>query len=214
MPKVTGPLGSFTIIGQIKDGPVYQQRNGVSLARTQAPPAQPRTAAQQISREALAWSSAAYVQAAYGWAFPNYWIAKQFGRAARPNFNAMNVSAGRTASATVDLPFLKPKTWGLEPIAAALSKSGSDIRYTVTLPLLPFGWQGVSIWVVAMPRQAPRGAFIGPMINGSEAWPTTVVFVTVPYTGGTWDAFGYVWVTDPTGNPQFSHPAKGTFTVP
>lgn len=156
MAKTTAPLLSFDASGQIGESQVYSSWKGRSYARRYVVPANPNTAAQQLTRNAFAWLQGVtkYMGATLAAAWDAY--------ASNNRFTRVN------GVIKYNLPNLRPETdlaklilspaanSGIPLTAATVTHSSGTLTVTATAPELPTGWTVDQLVAAAIKDQDPQ----------------------------------------------------------
>lgn len=215
MAKITAPLLSLSARGTIAETITFSAWRGVDYARQRVVPANPKTTAQELTRDTFAllremWKLNGTIGRAP-------WDAFAKGR----KFTGMNSFVGE------NLRVLRPETDMLKfigspgaaggisfPSISVTTGAGSgEIDVALTAPTLPTGWSITQAGFIAFPEQAPDGIFEGPLQNASTMsapWETT-------FTGFTASddiiASGWFEYEKPDGFPAYSVGLTDTATA-
>lgn len=212
MPKLTGPLLSFGAAGQIAKTQVYASWKGRQYARRYVVPANPNSAAQQLTRNAFSFLQSV-------WKFwPESAKAAWSLYATNSRFNDIN------GFMKINLPILRPAAdltnmivspsagSGLVAGGLALAAAGGTITATLTAPDLPSGWAITKAYALAIANVDPQGAPTTDIIAASDdaaPWAVDLPGATSgqPYVVGAWFEF-----TKSNGNTAYGVSLQGVIT--
>lgn len=166
MAKTSAPLLSFDADGSVAKTVVYSRWRGIRYARRHVVPANPRTTAQQTTRNTFAtlremWKLAPVLVIAP-------WNAFATGR----QFLGLNAFIGENLRVVRGEPDMQNfigspgARGGLPPteMTAVAGGSAGEIDVTFTTPTPPDGWTLEAAVAMAFPDQDPAVDFAGPMV--------------------------------------------------
>lgn len=169
MAKLTGPLFSFSSLGTIAGAVTYSRWKGIAYARQRVIPANPNSLEQQATRTVFTTLSNMWKVMQSLAQAP--WDANATGRpyTGRNRFMGDNLEVLRSQTdmnAVIGSPgaLAGPAT---PPIAAAFATP--NITVTMTAPTLPAGWTITQAEAICFPDQDPSTAFLGPIVEGTDA---------------------------------------------
>ena len=212
MAKTTAPLLSFGAGGQIAKTQVYSTWKGRPYVRRYVVPANPQTAAQQLTRSAFAFLNALWkfypAAATTAWAL----YADGFRITDRNAFLKANVSPLRAASDLTPMVISPAAKSGFMASAMVITPGSSQLSIAVTPPEIPAGWTIVKCHGLAIPDQDPNtGSDYALGYASDDTDPYTVVITGLTpaqlYLVGVWFEF-----TRPDGSPAFGQSLQDTET--
>lgn len=165
VPKLTAPGLGFDLRGEFGGVAVYQRRRGANLARTQRPPAQPRTASQIAQRAVFSWLQAAWKAAPSGYQTAWEWAVYRRPETARGAWTGPNVMALKSSGDLSGLTFMRSSR------GAPSVQNVSTVSYLHTIevlgvaPAMPSPWNFDSVHVYLLENVDPRTA-------GAPVWYT------------------------------------------
>lgn len=170
MAKVTAPLLSFGASGQIGKAQVYGSWRGVDYARRYVTPANPRSTAQQLTRDL--WSKLSTMWVIAPSALTDPWNLFAQGRqfTGQNRFMGDNVRAIRGESDMGNFessPGVK-SGFPLENLTADAGTSSGEIDVTASVPATPTDWTLTQVVFIAFPDSDPSDEFTGSIDTGTE----------------------------------------------
>lgn len=156
MPKVTAPLLSFEARGQIAKTQVYSSWKGRPYVRRYVIPANPNSAAQQLTRTAFAFCNGVYKFAPSD--MTDAWDAYAQGQVltGRNAFIKQNLPLLRTAADLDNMIGSPGARGGFAPASMVLTPGDDQMTATLTAPSLPAGWTIVEGIAIAVAQQDPN----------------------------------------------------------
>jgi hypothetical protein len=193
MAKVTAPLLGFGASGAIAKTAVYAAWRGIQYGRRYVIPANPRSTAQQLTRNTFATLREMYKRTGTIGRAP--WEAFARGRP----FTGMNSFVGENlrlmrGQADMDDFLGSPGAGGgLAFPGMSLTAAGGSgaVTATLTAPTLPTGWSIVEAAGLAINQQAPDSIFLAQLVEDSDdTAPYELVFPgfapAAPVVVSTW----------------------------
>jgi len=212
MAKVNAPLLSFSASGTIAGTQTYSKWKGRPYVRQRVTPANPDTAAQQLTRNTFTWLNNVWKNGPTLLQAPWDLYAQGQVLTGRNAFVGQNTRVLRSLTAIDTMIFSPGAKGGIIPagVSAAATAGGTDV--TITAPTLPTGWtitQGVA---VAIRDQDPQTEVLYAMASGFDATSAYVVQLTgltasQLYVVGAW--FEY---EKPDGSVAYSASLNDTVT--
>jgi len=191
MATPTAPLLSFGASGTLAKTLVYSKWKGRAYVRKHVIPSNPKTAAQDLTRNAFKWTS-------------DVWkAAPTLVRAPWERFATGQVLSGRNAFIGKNTGILRPETdillWigspgakgGLAPVSAALTPTSQGFDVVVVAPAVPTGWTLSTAVAAALQSQNPQSGVLFLTSAFEEdpfASPITMtgLIALTEYTVATW----------------------------
>lgn len=164
MARTTGALLSFGASGKIADTQVYASWRGIPYARRYVVPSNPKTPAQQKTRNVFKWANAS-------WLFlpaiaKEPWMAYANGRPFVPR-NGWVSRAVSLLRGQMDISPLEGSpgvAGGLPSDDMQVTATSNSITATLQVPDAPNGWEVVAAQAVLVPNQDPHDLFGGPVL--------------------------------------------------
>lgn len=174
MAKTTAPLFGFAATGSLGQSIVFASWRGVNYARRHVVPANPKTAAQTVTRTTFATLREMWKIMPPDGRTP--WDAFASGR----KFLGLNAFIGENMRVVrgdgdfKDFIGSPGARGGLPPTTVGFAQGSStgEIDFTFTNPTPPSGWVLDSETSLAFPDQDPEVVFGGPLVVGNDDPPT------------------------------------------
>lgn len=206
MAKTTAPLLSFGAGGQIGKAMVASKWRGISYFRQYVIPANPKTAAQSLTRNLFAtlrlmWKVAGPIQRA---PFDSFASGRPF--LGLNAFIGENIKTMR-AETDMDLYIGSPGAKGGLAMVSAVASTGSgsgEVDCTITEPALPAGWTITAAQAVGFPDQDPADAFVGPLVEGEDVATPFVITLTGLGSAVACQAAMFIKYVKPNGDTAYS----------
>lgn len=205
MSKTTAPLLSFGAAGQIGKTMVFSKWKGIPYVRKHVIPANPRSAAQTLTRSVFALLREMYKLSPALLRAP--WDAFAQGRP----FTGMNKFVGenvRVLREELDLAnfIASPGArGGLAPVLMVAAPGGAGIiTATFTVPAAPDGWAIDGAVASAVRDQDPHGIFAGEIVAAEDLGAPYVVNLAGLTTGEQYVVGGWLRWTKPDGTFAYS----------
>ena len=172
MSKLTAPLLSFGARGSVAKTVVFSRWRGIPYARQYVVPGNPRTEAQQRTRNIFRslnrlWL---YAPASITAAFDTYALGRQF--VGRNAFIGQNQRVLRNSETPTSYEgfVASPGARGGLPVTAVVATPGAaDISLALGIPDVPEGWTLVAAHGVAFADQNPQLEFAGEIFSVTES---------------------------------------------
>ena len=212
MAKLTGALLSFASSGSIAKTLVYSKWKGRPYARQHVNPANPRTSAQVLTRNAFTWLTKVF---GFGTAqFVATWQLAATGQ----------VLTDRNAWVKANLPTLRPATditgilfsagakGGLPPASIAVAAGAGQLTVTLGTPALPTGWTITQAIAVAVASQDPQSGTLYTMTEAVDASTPYAPVITGLTPAQAYEVGGWFEFTKPDGTTAYGASLQGTGT--
>jgi len=192
--KPTAPLLSFGATGQIAKAAVYSSWRGRSYVRRHVIPANPNTAAQQLSRGVFSWLNAVWKLAPNDFIAP--WTAYAKGKVLT-NRNAFQKFNNATLQANADLSvfaFSPGALGGFSPTNVVVTPGVGTLTITADAATnYPADWTPGTMYAAVIKSQDPTTAILYDITTGSDASSPYSIAITgldaVEYQVGVWQAW-------------------------
>ena len=177
MAKPTGPLLSLGASGTIAKTLTFSKWKGRPYIRQRVIPANPKTAAQSLTRNVFAWGSDLWKNLPTLGISPWDRFAQGQVLSGRNAFIGKNVEALRTVTIIDDVVASPGAKGGLAPESLIVTPAALQLTYDVTVPAPPTGWTLVSAVGMLLPQQDPQtDAFSEVFLLEDLATPYSLVF--------------------------------------
>lgn len=216
MAKLTAPLLSLDARGTIAKTLTFSGWKGVPYARTRVIPANPRSASQTATRTVFATLGQLWQQMQTLARAP--WTAAAIGKPLTPQNALLHANLSPLIGET-DMELFSGSPGALAGVIAASIGAvydGGPNTITITLgaPSLPIDWAITKAAAIAFPDQDPANAFVGPIVEGSDATtPYEVVLADITLPTGTWICSGWFEFLRPDGRTAYGQALSTTVTV-
>lgn len=204
MGRTIAPLLSFDASGQIGSSLVYSKWRGIPYARRYVIPANPRTLAQQETRNIFSTLSQMWLMAPALLTAP--WNAFATGRpfTGRNRFMGDNIALLRSQSDIKLMRFSPSARGGLPPSAISVSPAAASLVVDVSLPAIPDGWTLEASVAIAIPDQYPSLPFTAEIVAVEEDVDPSEVTLTGLANGVEYVVGVYLRWTKPDGLIAYS----------
>lgn len=204
MAKLTAPLLALSARGTIADTLTYSAWKGIDYVRQRVIPANPQTAAQDLTREVFRVLSQMWVQMQTLARAP--WIASAVGKAFthRNSLIHTNLSPMRS-EVDMDAFIGSPGALaGMAPASISAIFGAGSISVTIGAPTLPPDWTIDAGVAFAFPDQDPHDNFVGPVKEAEDlVTPYVAVIAGCAAPLGTWQATGFFRYLRPDGRTAY-----------
>jgi hypothetical protein len=191
MSRTTAPLLSFGASGQLGETLVFSRWKGRPYARRYVIPANPRTAAQTLTRDVFRtlnrlWQ---YMPAAATAAWELY--ADNSRITSRNGWIKQNLSVLREATDLSNILISPAAGGGLVAESVTATPGAGQITVALTAPALPTGWTIVAAWAAAIADHDPHSDTSPEIVSGTdESAPYSIVLTGLEpdtdYVVGGW----------------------------
>jgi len=212
MAKLTGALLSFGSSGSIAKTLVYSKWKGRPYARQHVDPANPRTSAQTLTRNAFRWLQAVF---AFGTAsFVSTWQLAATGQVLtdRNAWTKANLATLRPATDITGIIFSAGAKGGLPPGGITATAGATQITVTLTEPALPVGWTITQAIAVAVASQNPQSGVEYTMTEATDASSPYAPIITGLITGQAYEVGGWFEFLKPDGTTAYGASLQATAT--
>lgn len=213
MAKTTAPLLSFGASGQIGKTLVAADWRGKKYMRQYVIPANPNTAAQQLTRDTLVWLESVMKQSPT--LFQDTWKAYSQGlpMTYRNAFTKFNMSTLRTAANLAGMVASPGNLGGLPPASITVTAGATQLTVACTAPSpMPTGWSITSAITMVIRDHDPTGPalyFLAAMEDTSSPYSNVHTGLT---TGQLYRAFAFLKWLRPDGKVAYSPSLIGSGT--
>jgi len=212
MAKVNAPLLSFSASGTIAGTQTYSKWKGRPYVRQRVTPANPDTAAQQLTRNTFSWLNNVWKNAPALLTGP--WVAYALGQVltGRNAFVGQNTRALRSETDLADMIFSPGAKGGIIPAAIATTPGAGQLSIALTAPALPSGWSITAAVAVCIRDQDPQTEVLYSMGSGSDATDPYAVVITGLTASELYRVGGWFVYEKPDGSAAYSAslPSSGT----
>lgn len=219
MAKVKAPILSMDARGQIGKSQVYASWRGIQYARQHVIPANPNTAAQQLTRNTLDSLMEQYKRTSTLGRAP--WDSATVGRplTARNQVVKTNLPGLRSAANMQTYQGSPGSLAGLPATAILVANTAvaGELNVTITPPSVPTGWTLVSVIAIAFTDRAPTTKPTDFPQEGEQTTVSPGVGAIVAFTGLTaatlYVASGWVKWARPDGRTAYGASLTGFDTT-
>lgn len=213
MAKLTGPLFGLSARGTIADTLTYSAWKGIEYARQRVIPANPQTAAQDLTRDVFKMLGQFWVQAQTKARAP--WIASAVGRpyTHRNKLLSVNIPVLRGLTDMDAFAGSPGALAGMAPASIATGFVSPNITVTLGAPTLPPDWTIEAGVAIAFPDQDPNLTFGGPIVEAEDVATPYLVVLAVTLPLGVWQCSGWFRYLRPDGRVAYGPSKTTTVTV-
>lgn len=212
MAKVTAPLLSFGASGSLAKTIVMSKWKGRPYARQHVIPANPKSVAQLLTRNAFA--SAAAIWKIMGPLGRSPWDRFAVGQVltGRNAFQGRYVSENRGEVDLLSWNMSPGAKGGTPPVSVVLSSPGvNDILATFTTPTPPTGWTVTSTVAMAIRDQDPQTGVLFTTVEDEDIGGLLPLLPSLT-TAVLYVVGGWIQWAKPDGSVAYSVATMGTFT--
>jgi len=212
MSKVTAPLLSFGASGSVAKTQVYSKWKGRAYVRRHVIPANPNSAAQQLTRNAFTWLSNIWKNAPALLTAPWDLYAQGQVLTGRNAFIGQNTAILRPETDNDLMIFSPGAKGGPAPtsVSAAATAGGTDV--TIVPPTPPTGWTVTRCVAAAIRQQDPQSGILYATAAASDAIDPYVAVITGLTAGQVYVVGGWVEYAKPDGSVAYSPSLNDTVT--
>lgn len=212
MSRVTAPLLSFGASGQIAKTQVFSTWKGLPYVRRYIIPANPKSAAQTLTRSTFANLNTLWKFAAAGvvTAYDAYVSGKPL--TARNAIIKTNLSDLREEADLANLVLSPGALGGFAPGDITLTPSDGAINVDMSVPTLPTGWTVAAGWAAAVIEQDPQTGTEWTMVGATNAVDPYDVDLTGLANGTEYRVCGWFSYVRPDGKTAYGVSINDTST--